>query len=102
MVSWKGADLTIARYIGRVAVGTSADEIRSSLETRGVEVVSLEAIQTKHTRFASFKLVIKKSQLDVIEQDDFWPEGVIVGRWWSPKTGTSTASDTSTSNLPSQ
>ena len=82
----------MARYVGRVAIGTSVDEIRSSMETRGVEVVSLEAIATKHARFASFKLVIKKSQLDVIEKDDFWPEGVVVGRWWSSKAETSTIS----------
>ena len=63
VVSWRGADLTVARYVRRVAVGTSADEIRLSLESRGVEVVSLEPILTRHARFSSFKLVIKKSQL---------------------------------------
>ena len=85
VVSWRGADLTVARYIGRVAIGTTAEEIRASLESRGVDVISIEAIKTKHTRFASFKLVIKKSQLEIIEKDDFWPHGVIVGHWWSPK-----------------
>ena len=93
--SWKGADLTVARYIGRVARGTSASEIQTSLEARGVNVVSLDAVDTRHDRFASFKLVVKKSQLEIIEKDDFWPEGVIIGRWWSakPKDAASGAGD---------
>ena len=75
----------MARYIGRVARGTTAAEIRASLESRGVNVVTLESVDMKHDRFASFKLVVKKTQLEIIEKDDFWPEGVIVGRWWSAK-----------------
>ena len=57
-----------------------------SLEARNVKVVSLEAIETKHDRFASFKLVVKKSQLEIVEKDTFWPDGVVVGRWWSAKS----------------
>ena len=90
LISWKNADLTVARYVGRVAFGTSTEEIQMSLEARNVEVVSLEAIETKHDRFASFKLVVKKSQLEIVEKDTFWPDGVAVGRWWSAKS-TSTA-----------
>ena len=85
-LSWKGADLTVARYIGRVAYGTPTVDIQTSLKERGVDVITLEALETKHTRFASFKLVMKKSQLGIIEKDSFWPDGVIVGRWWSAKS----------------
>ena len=85
LLSFKGADLTVARYVGRVALGTTVDEIRSSLEQINVEAVSLTAITLNHNRFASFKLVVKRSQLGLIENPDFWPEGVIIGRWWSPK-----------------
>ena len=102
LMSWKGADLTVARYIGRVAFGTSTAEIRTSLEARDVDVVSLEAIETKHERFASFKLVVKKSQLELIKKDTFWPDGVVVGRWWSAKS-TSTESDANAaSQIPRQ
>ena len=85
LVSFKGADLTVARYIGRVALGVEADTIRESLTSRSVDVVALEKIQTKHERFSSFKLVLKKSQLHLIEDASFWPEGVIIGRFWAPK-----------------
>ena len=92
VVSWKGADLTVARYIGRVAVGTTSDEILSSLRDKEVDVVELTPLTLKHNRFLSFKLVVKKSQLLIIENELLWPEGVIVGRFWSAKSSTSSDS----------
>ena len=85
-MSLKGADLTLARYIGRLALGTTAEQIRASLTDQNVTVVSCEEIPNKHTHpsFTSFKLIIKKSQLQIIEMDKFWPDGVIVGRYWLP------------------
>ena len=100
VVSWKGADLTIAKYIGHCAVGTTTDDIKSTLEFHGVEIISLEAVQTKHYRFASFKLVAKKTQKDIIENGEIWPEGVRVGRWWSPKSASADLESTAAgSNL---
>lgn len=90
VVSWKGADLTVARYLGHVAIGTSADDIKTSLQSKGVEVVELQPLTTKHSRFLSFKLVVKKAQLSIIEDENFWPEGVSVGRFWSPKASSTT------------
>ena len=93
VVSWKGADLTVTRYVGRVAVGTSAEEIRTWLESKNVNVVGIEAISTKHQRFSSFKLTIKKAQLEIITERDFWPLGVLVGPWWPPKAPSTEVQD---------
>ena len=84
-MSWRGADLTVSRYIGRVALGTSTDNVKSLLVDSGVDVVSLEPLSLKHNRFLSYKLVIKKSQLPLMENPDIWPIGVLVGRWWNAK-----------------
>ena len=84
-LSWRGADLTVPRYIGRVALGTSTDDVKSLLIDVGVEVISLDPLPLKHNRFQSYKLVVKKSQIPLIEDPDIWPEGVMVGRWWSAK-----------------
>ena len=86
VLSWKDSDLTMAKWIGRAALGTTVDNIRATVESNGAEVVSVEAIETKHGRFASFKLVVKKSQLDIVENGDIWPDGVLIGKWWSPKS----------------
>ena len=88
LMSIKGADLMVARYIGRLALDTTAEQIRASLVERKVDVVSCDPIPSRrnHPSFTSFKLVVKRSQLPIIERDDFWPDGVIVGRYWAPKT----------------
>ena len=88
LVSWKGAELTVAHNIGRFASGTTSEEISNSLRDKGVEVVELSPLPTKHDRFLSFKLVLKKSQLPIIENEQFWPEGVIIGRFWTAKSQT--------------
>ena len=89
VVSWKGADLTVARYLGRVALGTSKEEISSFLQGKGVEIVELLPLTLKHERFLSFKLVVKRAQLSLVENEDLWPEGVVVGRFWSAKSSSS-------------
>ena len=86
VVSWKGANLTIAKYNGRCALGTTTDDVKATLDAHGVKILSLEAVQTKHNRFALFKLVAKKAQQETIENGDIWPEGVLIGRWWNPKS----------------
>ena len=88
-LSWRGADLTISRYIGRVALGTSTDDVKALLVDNGVDIVSLEPLSLNHNRFQSYKLVIKKSQLPLIENPDIWPVGVLLGRWWSGKPAAS-------------
>ena len=101
VVSWKGADLTIAKCIGHCAVGTTTNDIKLMLDFHSVEIISLEAVQTKHNCFASFKLVAKKAQKEITENGNIWPEGVCVGRWWSPKSAAPDAESTATgSNLP--
>ena len=47
----------------------------------------------KHHRFLSFKLVIKKAHLPIIENENFWPENMMIGRFWSAKA-TSVAAST--------
>ena len=91
--------MTVARYVGRVAIGTSPDDTKSFLEQNAVDVISLEAVEQKHNRFASFKLVVKKSQLQLVENSELWPEGVVIGRWWSPKTSARTSQLSSSTSL---
>ena len=78
--------MTVAKYIGRLDNETRADDVKSLLEEKGVDVVSIDPIQAKHERFKSFKLVVKRSQLSIVEDEELWPTGVIVGRFWSPKS----------------
>ena len=85
LMSFKGADLTISQYIGRVSNGTTIQNVRDYVTHRNVEIVDLEQLSTRHDQFQSYKLVVKKTELEKIEREDFWPEGVLSRRFFQPR-----------------
>ena len=85
VMSWTGADLTVEGYIGRVALSVAADTIKADLISRGIDVIRLEENETRHQRFKSFKLVVKKSDFDILLKQGAWPEGVLFRRFWKPR-----------------
>ena len=48
-------------------------------------MVELETLDTKHQRFKSFRLRIKRSDLERVEDSEFWPEGVLVSPFFRPR-----------------
>ena len=71
LISIKGADLTINKYIGRFDNDVTVEGIRQFITDQGVSVVEIDQLDTKHTRFKSFRLRIKRSQLDLVENEEF-------------------------------
>ena len=82
LLSMKGADLTINKYIGRVHNDVSTENMREFLASQSVEVIELEQLETKHNRFKSFRLRVKRDDLETIEERDFWPKGVLCGSYF--------------------
>ena len=86
-LSWKGADLTANYYIGRVNVDVDPKMIVDDIESLGVKIVEFERLELKHNRFKSFRLCIRKSDFSKLLIEDFWPEEVILDRFfWGKKT----------------
>jgi hypothetical protein len=96
LVSFKGADLTVSRYIGQIDNGVSDEVIKEHVTSKGVTVVELEALPTRHSRFKSFRLTVKKNELVTIENSDFWPEGVILRPFFRPRSTRETGDGTRT------
>ena len=86
LTSVKGADLTVNKYLGRFHNDVTEEGVRQFIADQGVSVVELELLDTKHQRFKSFRLRMKRSQLGLVEDDQFWPEGVIVSPFFRPRT----------------
>ena len=82
ILSWKGADLTASFYVGNIDVGANTEEIKDYIESQNVKVVELEDIARRHNRFKSLKLVIKKKDIELIKNADFWPKGIIVRKFF--------------------
>ena len=69
--------------------------IEEDVKSRGIDVVKLEEnVVTKHSRFKSFKLTVKRGDDDKVNDNSFWPDGVLIRRWYNPRNSrTSTALD---------
>ena len=84
-MSWRGADLTANYYIGHVSVDVDPKLITSDIESLGVRVVEFEQLELKHNRFKSFRLCIRKADFPKLLVEDFWPEEVVVDRFFRGK-----------------
>ena len=80
--SWKGADLTLSFYVGFADIDSTTDIMKAGIEEQGVGVVELEELTRRHNRFKSFRLVIRKKDVETIKNPDFWPEGIVVRRFF--------------------
>lgn len=90
LISVKGADLTVNRYVGRFHNDAALEDVRKFIVDQGVTVVELEDLETKHGRFRSFRLRVKRIELPRIEDPEFWPEGVILSPFFRPRGGDKT------------
>ena len=84
-VSVRGADLTINRYIGNFSTNATVDDVKSAIVSQGVDVIELDEISSRPSRFKSFRLRIKRLHLQKIEDADFWLAGVVVRGYFRGK-----------------
>ena len=59
--------------------------MEADLRAWGVDVISLDELGRKHSRFKSFKLSIKKDDQEKIDDASFWPPNVKVRRYFAPQ-----------------
>ena len=86
LVSFKGVDQTITKYIGHVENSVGEDDIRNWIEAGGVSVVELSDLVRRHSLWKSFKVTVKRSDITKIEDPLFWPGGVVVRPFYRPKS----------------
>lgn len=85
LISLRGVDQTVNRYVGNIDVNAQDEDVKKHLREGGVEVVELERLPNKHQRFKSFRLRIKKKDLQTIENSEFWPENVVLRFFRRPR-----------------
>ena len=84
LVSWRGADLTTELYIGNVSLDVTVEDARAAIREMGVGVVELEPIR-RHHHFQSFRLRLRKADVEKIKNPDFWPDGIVIRRFFRGK-----------------
>ena len=87
----------MAFYVGFADIDSTTDIMKAGIEDQGVGVVELEELARRHNRFKSFRLVIRKKDVEAIKDPNFWPEGIVVRRFFQ-RTNDGNAISTATSN----
>ena len=95
LVSFKGADLTVDRYVGRIDVNADNAEVKAFIENSGVTLIDFKENPRTHSSFKSFKITARRSDLPKLERDDFWPAGVIFRNYFRPRQRRDTAATAS-------
>ena len=79
--------MTSNYYVGHVNMDVDPALITADIESLGVKVIEFEELELKHNRFKSFRLCIRKSDFPKLLLEDFWPEEVVLDRFfWGKKT----------------
>ena len=78
--------MTNSFYVGNVNINATPEVMKSNIESQGVGVVEIEEINLRHNRFKSFRICIRRKDIDAIKDADFWPEGIVVQKYFFPKT----------------
>ena len=81
-LSFRGADLTIHRFIGRIHPDVDIETMKKDLETLGISVLNLQQNESKNSQFKSFHLTAKRADAEKIDNPNTWPENVVVRRFF--------------------
>lgn len=84
-MSFKGADLTVDRYVGRIDVNEDNVKVKAYIEDSGVELLDFQENSRTHSSFKSFKITARRSDLPTLEREDFWPTGVVFRNFFRPR-----------------
>ena len=95
LLSFKGADLTVDFYLTYADVNCTADDIKAWTKNEGVELVNAELVPQRHNHFKSFKICVRKKDIETIKNDDFWPEGIHMRKFFHKANGNSVSTDPS-------
>ena len=88
-------------YIGRLTKEYTIEGIVSWCSSNGAEISHIRELTKPESTLRSFHLVFEKKYAGVVENDDFWPDGVMHGRYYLNKNafdwlkGLSQSEDTS-------
>ena len=74
-------------FVYRVDKLVTDEDISSYLSDNGVEVRAIKLVSNSESRFASFKVELKVSDINKVLASDFWPEGICVRRFYTRRAG---------------
>ena len=75
----------IDMFVSRLDPNTSETIIKNHLHEHSIEVSNVEALDTKHPSYSSFKITIPSSKFRLFRSTPVWPEGVYVRKFYGTR-----------------
>lgn len=72
-------------FVYRVAKGTDASLIEKQFRSSSINIRSIEKRSKETAKFDSFRVEVLKSDVARVLKPDFWPEGIYVRRYFTPR-----------------
>ena len=72
-------------FVSRLDPNTSETIIKNHLHEHSIEVSNVEALDTKHPSYSSFKITIPSSKFRLFRSTQVWPEGVYVRKFYDTR-----------------
>jgi hypothetical protein len=76
-------------FVYRVSKETTESDIEEYMSENEITVRGVSTVSHDTAKFSSYKVEIKKSDLDRALKAEFWPIGVCVRRYYAPKNSQS-------------
>ena len=77
-------------FVSRLDSGTTSDQLKEHLSNHNIDVFCIEALETKHHSYASFKITIPSNKFMIFRYDQVWPEGIYVRKFYGTRNAAST------------
>ena len=78
-------------FVYKVHKEDEEDELREYITKHNVTVRNLQKCSHNDAAFNSFKLSVSRNDADIILNEDFWPEGIRIRRWFDRQKQGSTS-----------
>ena len=75
----------IDMFVSRLDPNTTVNVIKNHLYEHSIVVSNIEALDTKHPSYSSFKITIPSNKFRIFRSTQVWPEGVYVRKFYGTR-----------------
>ena len=80
-----GQEPTRQVFIYRVNTDTETEDLKTHIQEKGFDVISLNCISNEASKFKSFKLEVPMHQFQELFNEELWPKGICVRKFYRPQ-----------------
>ena len=80
-----GVERVVDLFLGGCSLDSSADQIKNFCESSNVPLKNCEDLESKSLYYKSYKISVPISLRDQLLNEEFWPTGIFIRKFYKPK-----------------